>query len=874
MNNRLFTIIFLITAGYLFSAGKVAAQTAAQTLSVEEIDRYKEEAGQMVAYLQFTFNTLGNPEVTTKEKDIIINQSWAKIFENDKVQIEDDLDENRDVLLNKDVQAYLKDIDFFFKEVAFTFSVQEIEHQVNEKNQVFFKVTMNRNLKGITIDGKSVDSNRLRYIEINVNDENKELKVASIYTTKLNEREELRRWWNELPIAWRTLLGENIPLIDTLKMKHILWYNDSIAGLDVVIKRRISQGGFNYDEQDTLKIQLSDTIQISAGLIDRQIQKLILKDTIDIAGKNEIISLEPISKLTKIKYLDVSNTPVDDLMPARNLSNLEYLNCSNTLIEKLDAIRYLTKLQHLDFSNTQVTDLTTLANFTNLTRINLNNTNVSDLTPLKGLQNLKDLDISGSQVKTLNAIASLTSLDRLDFSETSLTDVSPLKGLAEIVFLKFEKTPVGNIDPLRNLTKLNLLFIDQTPVSDLSPLSGLPYLSRIYCDQTKVTRLEATRFTEQNPSVLVVYETAELIHWWNDLPQQWKNVFASQVANSVKPTKEELHDVTRIQLLNLAENQAIRSLEPVANMPMLNALFIQGTSVTDLTPLNKLTDLHELNFSNTLVNDLSPLENLTKLNRLYFENTPVTTIDPIMHHKELKTIYCDHTPLNTDEIIEFMLLHPSSLVVYQTDELREWWAGLPDVWRALAEKYITPTSELSREQLQELVNIRVANLDASAMSDRSLEITSLEYLSKMIMLEELRFSNTRVSSLAPLSRLARLHTLICTNNPIESLQPLSEIMSLEVIDIQNTPVKQLALLAPLKNLRKLNCSGTQIKNLKGLEYLENLEQLDCFNTRIRNLKPVQDLPNLKLIKCYNTKINQRTISKFQELRPDVEVVYY
>jgi len=874
MNNRLISTIFLITLGCFSFNGRGTAQKPAQTLSVEEIKRYKEEAVQLVSYLQFTFNTLGNAEVSTKEKDIIINQSWAKIFENDKVQIEDDLDENRDVLLNKDVQAYLKDIDFFFREVTFTFSVQEVEQQVNDKNQVYFKVTMNRNLKGTTIDGKKIDSNRLRYVEINLNDDNKELKVASIYTTKLNEREELRRWWNELPTAWRTLLGENITIMDTLKMKHVLWYNDSIAGLDVVIQRRITQGEFSFNEMDTLKIRLSDTIQISAGLIDRQIQKIILLDTINISGKKEIVSIEPVSKLTKIKRLDISNTSVDDLMPARNLSNLEHLNASGTLISQLDAIRYLTKLQHLDISKTRVADVAPLANFTSLIRVNLSKTAVSDLDPLKGLQNLKGLDISGTQVRTLNSITTLTSLDRLDFSETSISDISPLGSLTKIVFLKFEQTSIANLDPLRNMTSLNLLFVDQTPVSDLSPLNGLPNLSRIYCDQTRVTRQEATRFTEQNPNVLVIYETAELIHWWSDLPQEWKSVFAKQVSNSAKPTKEELHDVTRTRQLNLADNQAISALEPVANMPMLAELFIQGTSVTDLSPLSKLTDLRELNFSNTQVNDLSPLENLIKLNRLSFDSTPVTTIAPIMQHNELNVIYCDYTPVNVNEIIEFMLLHPSCLVVYQTDELREWWAGLPEVWKALAEKYITPASELSREQLQELVNIRVANLDASTMSGRSLEITSLEYLRKMIMLEELRFSNTRVTSLAPLSGLKRLHTLICTNNPIVSLQPLSEITSLEVIDIQNTPIKQLTLLAPLKNLRKLNCSGTQIKNLKGLEHLKNLEQLDCFNTRITNLKHIQDLPNLKLVRCYNTRITQRTISKFQSLRPDVEVVFY
>ncbi len=77
----------------------------------------------LVDFLEYSFNTLGNAKTTVRDKDVIINQSFAKIFRDGDVQIEDDLDDNRETLINKDVQAYLKDIDFFFKEVVFSLNV-------------------------------------------------------------------------------------------------------------------------------------------------------------------------------------------------------------------------------------------------------------------------------------------------------------------------------------------------------------------------------------------------------------------------------------------------------------------------------------------------------------------------------------------------------------------------------------------------------------------------------------------------------------------------------------------------------------------------------------------------------------------------------
>jgi len=102
-----FFTILLIMLSWL---GK--AQDAV-SLTPDEITAYEEQSKQLIQFLEGTLNFLGDAKEVPAEKDIIINQSYAKIFESDETQIEDDLDPNREMALNKDVQAYLKDVDFF-----------------------------------------------------------------------------------------------------------------------------------------------------------------------------------------------------------------------------------------------------------------------------------------------------------------------------------------------------------------------------------------------------------------------------------------------------------------------------------------------------------------------------------------------------------------------------------------------------------------------------------------------------------------------------------------------------------------------------------------------------------------------------------------
>jgi len=78
--NWIAVFIFSLFSGWLHVSENVAF---AQQEDQERIEAYKEEVRQMVAFLQYSMNVLGNPSYSAKEKDIVINESYLKIYDDD-----------------------------------------------------------------------------------------------------------------------------------------------------------------------------------------------------------------------------------------------------------------------------------------------------------------------------------------------------------------------------------------------------------------------------------------------------------------------------------------------------------------------------------------------------------------------------------------------------------------------------------------------------------------------------------------------------------------------------------------------------------------------------------------------------------------------
>ena len=824
---RKIAILSLLLFGIAFGA------QAQKKLSKDEIAKYENEINDLISYLEETMNFLGDSTALPVEKEIVFTESWSKVFIDDKVQIEDDLDPNRNTPINKDVQAYLKDIDFFFKYAEFKLDLQSIANNTRDDGTVFFKATLTRHLTATTINDEKVDNVKNRYVEINLDRQNNSIKIASIYTTKINEKEALRNWWNGLSQSWKTRLGSDVVMNDGTPLANL---NTSAA---------------------------------NSAELDSKLKLVTQKQRVDLSGIREIISLEPLSELSDLTWLDVSGTSIEDLAPVRNLNKLKVLKANSTLINDLTALKYNISLEELEVANTTIEDLGVLATLRNLQKLNLNNTQVSRISNLKSCPNLTTVNLGGTRIANIGILQDLEHLKNVDISNTSIRDLGPLRNMKELQSLNISGSAVSNLQALSEMVNLRELYCSNTSISDLMPLKGNRHLSKIYCDHSGVHDAEASAFTKDNPNALVIYDTEALKTWWRDLPIYWKAVFSKQIKVDKEPTTEQLHQIINLQELDLSGNTFMQNLMPASRLTNLRSLNIANTEIGFLQPIQGLANLESLNISHTYINDLTPLKDMGNLKYLNIMNTPVNDLTALVNDGNIEVIEADSTTIGRGQVVALKEKQRQVTVVYQTEALLAWWNSLDMIWQAIFRDATNIQNETPNAlELQRIVDLRELEITPEY------PINSIEPLTNMMWLERLTINNQGVSDLKPLTNKEFLLELNAQNNPIGSLDPIENSTLLELLNIENTQIKDLGPLSRMDNLVTLNASGTTVKSLKPLSGLQKLENLFVNNTNVRSISPVESMPSLKQLKVYNTKVKKRAVESLQHKRLDLNIIYY
>ena len=798
--------------------------------SKDEVAKYENEIFNLVSYLEETMNFLGDSAAIPAEKEIVFTESWSKVFIDDKVQIEDDLDANRNTPINKDVQAYLKDIDFFFKWAVFELDLQSIASNTREDGTVYFKATLSRHLTAMTINDEKVDNVKNRYVEINLDKQNNSIKIASIYTTKINEKEALRNWWNSLSQSWKNRLGSDIILDD----------------------------GTTLAEHNTITSEL-----------DAKLKLVTQKQRLDLSGIREIISLDPLTELSDLTWLDVSETSIEDLSPVRNLNKLKVLRANSTLIEDLSALKYNITLEELEVANTTVNDLSVLSTLRNLQKLNINNTQVSRISNLKSCPNLATVNLGGTRIANIGILQDLEQLKNVDISNTSVRDLGPLRNLKDLQSLNISGSAVSNLQALSEMENLRELYCSNTSISDLTPLNGNRRLSKIYCDHSGIHDAEASAFTRDNRLALVIYDTEALKTWWGELPIYWKAVFSKQIKVDKEPTTEQLHQIINLQELDLSGNTFMQNLMPVSRLTNLRSLNIANTEIGFLQPIQGLANLESLNIAHTYINDIKPLQDMGNLKYLNIMNTPVNDLTALINDSNIEVIEADSTTIGRSQVVALKERQRKVTVVYQTETLKAWWNGLDPIWQDIFRNATNIQSEMPNAlELQRIIDLRELEITPEH------PIVSIEPLTNLMWLERLTINNQGVSDLKPLTNKEFLLELNAQNNPVSSLKPIEESTLLELLNIENTQVSDLGPLSKMNNLVTLNASGTNVKSLKPLSGLQKLENLFVNNTNVRSISPVENMPSLKQLKVYNTRVRKRSVESLQHKRLDLNIIYY
>ncbi|OEJ99749.1 leucine-rich repeat domain-containing protein [Roseivirga misakiensis] len=805
----------LLLIGFLTISTWSLAQTETPTDSIA--DPEKEQVMAMVEALEFYFNLLGSKRTTAKEKETIINQSYTKLFRDGKVQVEDDLQENRSTQIFKDVQAYLKDVDFFFQEAVFDFEVKNVERLYLPDSTPYFKAETVRNLTATGIEGDTLRIAGQRFIEFNFDKPGGDLKVVSIYTKKIDREKQLRNWWLSLSIGWKKIFQDEIGI-----------YDDSLT----------------TDE----------------------LTRIAEMDSLDLANNDQVVSLEPIYVLTELSYLRLSNTFISDLSPLTAINSLKTLDVSNSSVYDLSVLKYHTGLEEMILFNSHVKDFTVLESFGKLRRLNLSNANGLDFSFINSLKAIKELQLTGVDGIDKIDFSNLLELEKLDLHQSDIKSLSGFDVLNDLKELNISQTSIADLAPIAQLNDLQVLILSNSQVKSITPLKSSPTIKKVYIDGLTIPEAEVNEFMDAKPETLLIKDIEELSAWWGALSEEWKTRFSEQM-EWVSPPGEALVLLLNIKSLD-ADNAGIRTLEPVAKLSRLTYLNVSNNNIKSLIGVSKLKPLEVLKINNTNINDFTLLAGLNNLKSIEAVNTSVRSLKGIDGLAKLASLNVDGAPVRAEEVVKLLVSNDQLDVKFQTEALNSWWGGLSETMKKIFSSAMEISGTPDSDDLHALTR------QSEFSINENIEAGDLSAFEKFYRLSSISLTRTGLSDLDYMPNKENIRSLSITESPLADLSSILQFKSLTSLNISNTAVNDLRPLSVLIDLQMLNCSGTNLRRLRGVESLINLQKLDCSNTSINRLDRLEDLQKLTEVICFNTRLKGNDIEGLKAALPSVKIVFY
>jgi len=814
LNSIIFTLLFVFS--FHLSAQEI------EGFDKKEIESYKSKAEDQVRFLEYLLNTLGSKDASNRDKDVIITESYLKIFRDGKVQIEDDLAENRNVLINKDVTAYLKDIDFFFHNAQFDFDIQSTEAFLRDNGELFFKIELLRTLKATGIEGESILNTRTRFVEINLDKESDELQIASIYTTKMSRDEALKEWWDNLSLGWKELFRNKIEV-----------------------------------EGDSLEMS--------------QLYEIASLDSLNLSKNDFVVNLEPLSFLVDLKYVNLSHTKIESIAPLSSLTELQQLIIAHTTIKELSYLRYAEKMRHLDVSFTPVQKIDALENLGNLVVLNLSGADVRDFDVLKNFSKLNKLDLSETFFNQPEVFTEMTSLEKLNMSRSNLSNLTEQMSPKTLKDLDISFAYISDLSPLKSYENLKILNINNTQVEDLTPLESLGTLEKIYADNTFVSEEQINDFIDSNPGKLLVVNSEELSDWWSNLSEQWKRALGTQIGNKGGdvPQKEQLTKLLLKDSLSIM-NSGLSDLSPIEKFSRLRYLAISNNPIRSLVPVEELNALSELEAENIGLNSTQSILRLKKLRKLNLSQNQLAAEQFLNLAKlnNLTELNVNGSGVEKESVAKFLSQKASECsVIYDSEGIDQWWSNLDETWQTIFRLQFPISSRPTSKELHDLLAIKSIVIIEE-------EIQGLRPLSQFINLENVHLERVGFIDLETVAAIRRVNQLTILECPISNLEPLTQLYGLEKLVLDFTAVSDLKPLEELQGLEYLSLAGTQVKNLKGIETLIGLKYLDISSTQVRWIGKLELLDNLDQFICYNTRIFDFSLNKFKEEHPNCTVRFY
>ncbi|CAL5995775.1 Conserved_hypothetical protein [Hexamita inflata] len=201
-----------------------------------------------------------------------------------------------------------------------------------------------------------------------------------------------------------------------------------------------------------------------------------------------IINITDICLLSNLQYLDFHNILTIDIKPISKMTHIRHLNLSDCGLKSLSDLQELINLEELDISSNTYIDIQVIQLFNSLIKLNLSNTHNKKIDVIKYLVNLKELNLNKNYGIDITPLQYLTKLISLDLEGCYLNGISALIPLCNLEQLNLKNNLIIDIYPLNQMTNLQVLSIADNQVQNLAAIWHLTYFDDfLITDQRQTT---------------------------------------------------------------------------------------------------------------------------------------------------------------------------------------------------------------------------------------------------------------------------------------------------------------------------------------------------------------------------------------------------
>ena len=310
-------------------------------------------------------------------------------------------------------------------------------------------------------------------------------------------------WWWNLDDIWKRILLINYHISESDALKNRRLPIFTFTSLDDAYKhcykKNFKAKTYHIEDEIINKILSLESISISKCEVDNfePLTKFKLKylnisetgisslkdlksfpDLIYLClGKSPIYNFNEISFLTNLEQLYIYSTPsFFDLQPISNLTKLKYLWCSDCSIREITAIKGLKKLEKLDLQDNKITYIDALRNLKKLEHLSLYKNNILNNAPLYRLITLKSIDISYNRIFDLTPFSNLINLEHLIVRKNEIENLTSIEKLTSLRSLDISYNHIDNIDFIKDMKQLEHFQCFVNKIKSIKPLYKLEKL--------------------------------------------------------------------------------------------------------------------------------------------------------------------------------------------------------------------------------------------------------------------------------------------------------------------------------------------------------------------------------------------------------------